>query len=64
MANGRAERFIRTLLAGWAYDAIYRSSAGRTAALDDWLWHHNHHGKHSALGHRPPIARLHERNQP
>jgi transposase len=32
--NGKAERFIRTLLAGWAYGAIYGSSAERTAALD------------------------------
>jgi transposase InsO family protein len=36
--NGKAERFIRTLLTGWAYGAIYRSSAERTAALDGWLW--------------------------
>jgi transposase InsO family protein len=62
--NGKAERFIRTLLGGWAYGAIYRSSAERTAALDGWLWHYNHHRKHSALGHQPPIARLRERNQP
>ncbi len=62
--NGNAERFIRTLLAGWAYGAIYRSSAERTTALDGWLWHYNHHRKHSALGHQPPIARLNERNQP
>jgi transposase InsO family protein len=32
--NGKAERFIRTLLAGSAYSAIYRSSSERTAALD------------------------------
>jgi len=37
--NGKAERFIRTLLAGWAYGALHRSSAERTAALDGWLWH-------------------------
>ena len=59
--NGKAERFIRTLVSGWAYGAIYRSSAERTAALDGWLWHYNHHRKHSALGHKPPIARLNER---
>jgi transposase InsO family protein len=59
--NGKAERFIRTLLGGWAYGAIYRESSERTAALDGWLWHYNHHRKHSALGHKPPIARLHER---
>jgi transposase InsO family protein len=59
--NGKAERFIRTMLGGWAYGAIYRNSAERTAALDGWLVHYNHHRKHSALGHKPPIARLHER---
>jgi transposase len=35
--NGKAERFIRTLLHGWAHGAIYRSSTERTAALDGWL---------------------------
>jgi transposase InsO family protein len=59
--NGKAERFIRTLLSGWAYGAIYRTSSERTAALDGWLWHYNHHRRHSALGHKPPIARLNER---
>jgi transposase InsO family protein len=55
--NGKAERFIRTLLAGWAYGAIYGSSTERTAALDGWLWHYNHRRRHSALGHQPPITR-------
>ena len=59
--NGKAERFIRTMLGGWAYGAIYRDSQERTAALDGWLWHYNHHRKHSALAHKPPIARLDER---
>jgi transposase InsO family protein len=35
--NGKAERFIRTLLNGWAYAAIYRTSTDRAAALDGWL---------------------------
>jgi len=35
--NGKAERFIRTMLAGWAYGPIYGSSRERTAALDGWL---------------------------
>ena len=56
--NGKAERFIRTLLGGWAYGAIYRNSSERTAALDGWLWHYNHLRKHSALGHHPPITRV------
>jgi transposase InsO family protein len=62
--NGKAERFIRTMLGGWAYGAIYRDSRERTAALDGWLFHYNHHRKHSALGHKPPIARLNERTNP
>jgi transposase InsO family protein len=56
--NGKAERFIRTLQNGWAYGAIYASSAERTAALDGWLWHYNHHRRHQALGRQPPISRL------
>ncbi len=59
--NGKAERFIRTLLGGWAYGAIYRSSNERTQALDGWLWHYNHQRRHSALSHKSPIARLNER---
>jgi transposase InsO family protein len=59
--NGKAERFIRTLLGGWAYGAIYRTSGERSAALDGWLWHYNHQRRHSALGHKPPAARLAER---
>jgi transposase InsO family protein len=56
--NGKAERFIRTLIASWAHGAIYRNGTERTAALDGWLWHYNHHRKHSALGHHPPISRV------
>jgi transposase InsO family protein len=56
--NGKAERFIRTLQAGWAYGAIYASSAERTAALDGWLWTYNHRRRHQAIGRQPPIQRL------
>jgi transposase InsO family protein len=56
--NGKAERFIRTMLAGWAYGAIYASSTERTAALDGWLHHYNHHRRHQAIGRQPPITRL------
>jgi transposase InsO family protein len=56
--NGKAERFIRTMLGGWAYGAIYASTTERTAALDGWLWHYNHRRRHSALGHHPPVTRL------
>ena len=55
--NGKAERFIRTLLTGWAYGPIYGTSHERTRALDGWLWHYNHRRRHSALGHQPPVSR-------
>jgi transposase InsO family protein/transposase len=60
--NGKAERFIRTLLAGWAYGAIYGSSRERAAALDGWIWTYNHRRPHGALSHKPPIARLNDLN--
>jgi transposase len=56
--NGKAERFIRTMLGGWAYGAIYASSAERTAALDGWLWRYNHHRRHAGIGRQTPITRL------
>jgi transposase InsO family protein len=60
--NGKAERFIRTLIAGWAYGAIYGSSRERATALDGWLWTYNHRRPHGSLSHQPPIARLHDLN--
>jgi transposase InsO family protein len=60
--NGKAERFIRTLLGGWAYGAIYRDSHERTAALQGWIDFYNRRRPHGALSHKPPIARLHELN--
>jgi transposase InsO family protein len=60
--NGKAERFIRTLLGGWAYGAIYRDSAERNAALAGWLDFYNRRRPHGSLGHKPPIARLNEQN--
>jgi len=35
--NGKAERFIKTMIAGWNDSAIYGSSRERAAALDGWL---------------------------
>jgi transposase InsO family protein len=56
--NGKAERFIQTLLREWAYAASYQSSHHRGLALEPWLDYYNHRRPHGALGHRPPISRL------
>jgi len=60
--NGKAERFIRTMLGGWAYGAIYRDSNERNAALAGWLDYYNRRRPHGALSHKPPITRLNELN--
>jgi transposase InsO family protein len=60
--NGKAERFIRTMLAEWAYGAIYATSSERTAALPGFLWRYNFKRNHGALGRKPPAARLAELN--
>jgi transposase InsO family protein len=56
--NGKAERFIRTMLAGWAYSTLYGTNRERTAALDGWLWTYNHRRRHSAIGRQAPISHL------
>jgi transposase InsO family protein len=56
--NGKAERFIRTLLGGWAYGAIYASSEQRRLALAGWLDFYNRRRPHGSLGHQPPLQRL------
>jgi transposase InsO family protein/transposase-like protein len=58
--NGKAERFIRTMLREWAYAAVYGSSPERAAALSGWIERYNYRRRHGALGHRPPIQRLRE----
>ena len=53
------------MLGEWAYGALYRTSAERNGALEGWLFRYNHHRNHSALGRKPPAARLTElRNNP
>ena len=57
--NGKAERFIRTMLGGWVYSgSVYASSAERTRALDGWLYEYNHRRRHQAIGRQTPITRL------
>jgi transposase InsO family protein len=56
--NGKAERFIRTMLGGWAYGAVYRTSDERRQALPGWLDFYNHRRPHRSLGRQAPIERL------
>jgi len=56
--NGKAERFIQTLLNEWAYDRIYGSSAERTRALPLFLQRYNFKRPHGSLSHQPPASRL------
>jgi transposase InsO family protein len=56
--NGKAERFIQTLLREWAYGQLYHTSNQRTAALKSWLTHYNYTRPHGALSHKPPGTRL------
>lgn len=56
--NGKAERFIQTLLNEWAYERVYGSSAERTATLPLFLERYNFRRPHGSLGHQPPASRL------
>jgi transposase InsO family protein len=57
-ANGKVERFNRTMLEEWAYVRLYTSNAQRLRALDRWINFYNHRRPHTALGGRPPFSRL------
>lgn len=56
--NGKAERFIQTMLREWAYAAVYQTSDHRHQALRPWLDFYNHRRPHSALGHKTPASRI------
>jgi transposase InsO family protein len=56
--NGKAERFIQTMIREWAYVTPYPSSWRRTRALRPWLRYYNTARPHTALGYQPPCARF------
>ena len=56
--NGKAERFIQTLLREWAYAFTFQSSKQRSNMLAKYLHFYNQHRAHSALRGRPPNSRL------
>jgi|SRR5580765_989229 len=61
--NGKAERFIQTLLREWAYAMPYRNSSLRIRALRPWLRYYNRERPHGSLGARPPLSRLGTRSE-
>lgn len=56
--NGKAERFIQTLLREWAYRFPYRSSRLRARRLTRYLHFYNCHRMHQALNGLPPASRI------
>lgn len=56
--NGKAERFIQTLLREWAYAVRYETSLHRASALHPWLHYYNWHRPHASLDRRSPMSRI------
>lgn len=56
--NGKAERFIQTLLRKWAYAVPYANSQARRDALTPWLRFYNEERPHASLNRQTPIGRL------
>jgi transposase InsO family protein len=56
--NGKAERFIQTLLREWAYRFSYDSSDERKRWLTPYVHFYNCHRAHSSLAYNPPVSRL------
>jgi transposase InsO family protein len=56
--NGKAERFIQTLLREWAYAEPYQTSGDRRRALRSWLRFYNRQRPHASLNYEVPWSRL------
>ena len=56
--NGKAERFIQTILREWAYARLYSSSEERATTLPTWINHYNYRRPHGSLSHQPPATRM------
>ncbi len=56
--NGKAERFIQTMLREWAYALPYRSAESRAADLPRWLAFYNQQRPHAGIGGLAPATLL------
>ena len=59
--NGKAERFIQTLIREWAYAVAYLTSEARARVLPRWIRHYNQRRPHGSLDGLPPFSRLRPR---
>jgi transposase InsO family protein len=56
--NGKAERFIQTVLREWAYATAFNHSDERRLELPFWLHRYNWHRPHGGIAKCTPISRL------
>ncbi len=56
--NGKAERFIRTLLSEWAYAQPFHDTVARATALPSFVDFYNRSRPHWSLGGQPPMSRV------
>jgi transposase InsO family protein len=56
--NGKAERFIKTALAEWAYARAFQTSDQRADDLPRWVHDYNWHRPHGGINLKRPIQRL------
>lgn len=56
--NGKAERFIQTIIREWAYARYYATSNERMQVLPIYLTHYNEHRQHAGIANQTPISRM------
>jgi transposase InsO family protein len=56
--DGKAERFIQTMIRERAYAEPYANDISRTWALTDWINHYNKQRPHGSIGNLPPVSRI------
>ncbi len=55
--NGKAERFIQTLMREWVYAKHWSNSQERDQHLAPWTAYYNYARPHGSLNYNPPISR-------